>query len=355
MADLADTVIAVTALSVPLSVLDLSPIPDGSTAADALRNSIDLVQHAERLGYTRYWVAEHHNHPGVACTSPPVLISHLACATTTIRVGAGGVMLPNHSSLVVAEQFGMLEALHPGRIDLGLGRAPGTDQLTATALRRAPLTAKDDFPEQFNDLMGYFEGTLPPEHPFHRVRATSAVGNMPKIWMLGSSDYGAHAAAVLSLPYSFAHHFAADNTLLALSTYRSHFQPSGEMPKSYASIGVNVVCAPTDEEADWLAGSGRLAVLRLRTGQPSAFPTPQAAAEHPYTPMERQQIAAWTSAHVVGSPATVAAKLKELVDHTKVDELIVTTMVHDHAARVRSFALLAEAVGLSATSTRAAA
>jgi luciferase family oxidoreductase group 1 len=355
LADLADTVIAVTALSVPLSVLDLSPIPDGFTAADALRNSIDLVQHAERLGYTRYWVAEHHNHPGVACTSPPVLISHLASATTTIRVGAGGVMLPNHSSLVVAEQFGMLEGLHPGRIDLGLGRAPGTDQLTATALRRAPLTAKDDFPEQFNDLIGYFEGTLPPENPFHRVKATSAVGNMPKIWMLGSSDYGAHAAALLSLPYSFAHHFAADNTMLALSTYRSHFRPSDEMPSSYASIGVNVVCAPTDEEADWLAGSGRLATLRLRTGTPSAFPTPNDAAAYPYSPIEREQIRAWTAAHVVGSPTTVVNKLQALVDHTQVDELIITTMLHSHDLRVRSFELLAEAVDLSATSTRAAA
>jgi luciferase family oxidoreductase group 1 len=348
-------VIPVTALSVPLSVLDLSPIPDGFSAADALRNSIDLVQHAERLGYTRYWVAEHHNHPGVACTSPPVLMAHLASATTTIRVGAGGVMLPNHSSLVVAEQFGMLEGLHPGRIDLGLGRAPGTDQLTATALRRAPLTAKDDFPEQFNDLMGYFEGALPAEHVFHRVKATSGAGNMPKIWMLGSSDYGAHAAAVLSLPYSFAHHFAADNTILALRTYRSHFRPSDDMPSSYASIGVNVVCAPTDEEADWLAGSGRLATLRLRTGKPSSFPTPDDAAAYPYSTIEREQIRAWTAVHVVGSPTTVVDKLQHLVDHTQVDELIVTTMVHDHAVRVRSFALLAEAVGLSATSTCAAA
>ena len=249
----------------------------------------------------------------------------------------------------------MLEGLHPGRIDLGLGRAPGTDQLTATALRRAPLTAKDDFPEQFTDLMGYFDGALPPDHVFHRVKATSGAGNLPQIWLLGSSDYGAHAAAVLSLPYSFAHHFAADNTLLALSTYRSHFRPSDDMPTSYASIGVNVVCAPTDEEADWLAGSGRLATLRLRTGRPSMFPTPDDAAAYPYSPMEQQQIRAWTAAHVVGSPTTVAAKLQALIDRTGVDELIVTTMLHSHAFRVRSFELLANAIGISGTTRRAAA
>lgn len=337
-----------TSLSVPLSVLDLCPVPEGSTVADALHNSSDLVQHAERLGYTRCWVAEHHNHPGVACTSPPVMIAHLAAVTKHIRVGSGGVMLPNHAPLVVAEQFGMLEGLYPGRIDLGLGRAPGTDQLTATAIRRAPLTARDDFPEQYNDLIGYFDDSLAPDHPFHRVHATSARGNRPQIWMLGSSDYGAHAAGVLGLPYSFAHHFASAHTYSALDTYRSKFRPTDAMPEPFCSIGVNVVCAPTDDEAEWLASSGRLAMLRLRTGQPSLFPTPEEASTYPFSPMERDHIATWSASQVVGSPTTVAAKLQDLVDRTGVNELVVTTMIHDHPTRVSSYELLAQAAGLSA-------
>lgn len=338
-------------LSVPLSVLDLSPVPDGFSPADALRNSIDLVQHAERLGFTRYWVAEHHNHPGVACTSPPVLLAHLASATSHIRVGSGGVMLPNHSSLIIAEQFGMLEALHPGRIDLGIGRAPGTDQLTASAIRRVPPTGRDNFADQLTDLFGYFDGTLPPTHPFHRVVATSGLGYRPAIWMLGSSDYGAHAAGVLGLPYSFAHHFAADNTLTALATYRQYFRPQDDFSTPFASIGVNLVCAPTDEEADYLAGSVRLSILRLRTGRPSRFPTPQEAADYRYTSLELEHIGNWTAPHVVGSPTTVVRKLQELADRTHVNELIITTMVHDHALRVRSYELLAEAAGPIAISS----
>jgi luciferase family oxidoreductase group 1 len=315
-----------TVLTVPLSVLDLSPVPDGFTPGDALRNSIDLVQHAERLGYLRYWVAEHHNHPGVACTSPPVLLAHLAAASKHIRVGSGGVMLPNHSSLVVAEQFGMLEAFHPGRIDLGVGRAPGTDPLTASAIRRVQPTGRDDFADQLTELFGYFDGTLPLTHPYHRVVATSGLGYRPAIWMLGSSDYGAHAAGMLGLPYSFAHHFAADNTMSALATYRQYFRPPDDLTTPYASIGVNVVCAPTDDEAEFLAGSVRLSILRLRTGRPSRFPSPQEAAGYRYTTQEAEH----------------------LVDRTQVNELIITTMIHDHALRIRSFELLAAAAGQSA-------
>ena len=326
-------------------MLDLSPIADGSTARDALRNSLDLIGHVERLGYHRYWVAEHHSMSSVACTSPPVLIAHLASVSSKIRVGSGGVMLPNHSSLVVAEQFGMLEALHPGRIDLGIGRAPGTDQLTASALRRS-APDRDDFPEQLTELFGYFDGTLPPTHRYHRVRAASALGYRPRIWMLGSSDYGAHAAGVLGLPYSFAHHFASDNTMSALAAYHSSFRPSDEQPTPYTMLGVNVVCAPTDEEAQWLAGSGRLSVLRLRMGRSGPFPSPDEAAAYPYSSLEREQVTAWTRAHVIGSPATVIAKLQALVNRTRTDELMVTTMTHSHALRVRSFELLAEATAM---------
>ncbi len=328
---------------VPLSVLDLSPIAEGSTPRDALRNSRELVVLAERLDYLRYWVAEHHGMPGVASTSPPVLLADLAAATSHIRVGSGGVMLPNHSALVVAEQFGMLEAMHPDRIDLGIGRAPGTDPLTASALRRAPMTGADDFPEQMTELFGYFDGTLPLGHRYHNVHATTGLGYRPAIWMLGSSDYGAQAAGVLGLPYSFAHHFAAGNTVGALTEYRAAFRPSDSLSTPYAMLGVNVVCAATDEEAHWLAGSGRLAVLRLRTGRPSRYPSPEEAAEYPYSSLEVEQIRAWTNSHVIGSPSTVRRKLEDLLDRTRADELMITTMVHSHEARLRSFELLAAA------------
>ncbi|HEU4656838.1 MAG TPA: LLM class flavin-dependent oxidoreductase [Capillimicrobium sp.] len=325
----------------PLSVLDLAPVSSGSTAAQALRNSLDLARHAERLGYHRHWVAEHHNMPGIASSSPPVLIAHIASVTETIRVGSGGVMLPNHQPLVVAEQFGMLEALHPGRIDLGIGRAPGTDQITAHALRRNMDPSADDLPQQLGELLAYFEGRSP------RVRAVPGEGYKPAIWLLGSSGFSAQLAGELGLPFSFAHHFMPQNTLAALDIYRRAFRPSATLEAPYAKIGVAVVCAEDDERARWLASPGGLSFLRLRSGRPSTFPSPEEAAEaaRSFSESERAFVERWGSSHVIGSPETVRAKLEELRERTKADELMITTMVHDHADRLRSYELVAEAVG----------
>ncbi|HZQ86268.1 MAG TPA: LLM class flavin-dependent oxidoreductase [Acidimicrobiales bacterium] len=237
-----------------LSVLDLAPVTSGSTTGDALRHTLDLARHADRLGYNRYWVAEHHNMPGIASSAPAVLIGHVADATERLRVGSGGVMLPNHAPLVVAEQFGMLEALHPGRIDLGIGRAPGTDPVTAAALRRsAEALGADDFPEQLMDLIGFFTGEFPDGHPYRAITAVPALGNMPALWILGSSGYGAQVAGLLGLPFAFAHHCSADYTMPALALYRKAFRPSDVLDAPYAMIGVGVVCADDDERARWLA------------------------------------------------------------------------------------------------------
>lgn len=335
-------------LGIPFSVLDLAPVSEGFTAADALRNSMDLAPVAEELGFTRYWVAEHHNMPGIASSAPAVLLAHLATVTSTMRLGSGGVMLPNHASLVVAEQFGMLEAMHPGRIDLGIGRAPGTDQLTARALRRTmtPQQYVDDFPDQLVELFGYFDGRWPENHPYRVITATPALGYRPAIWLLGSSDYGAHAAGVMGLPYSFAHHFAAANTLVAAETYRNAFRPSSDLAEPYLMLGVSVVCADTDEEARWLAGPGALAFLRLRTGRPGKYPTPEEAAAHEYTPYERAMMDDRLRSQIIGSPATVRAGLEELRERTGANELMITTMVHAHADRLRSYRLTADAVGM---------
>jgi luciferase family oxidoreductase group 1 len=335
---------------VPLSVLDLAPVGEGSSPAAALQASLVLAQDAERLGYTRYWVAEHHNMPGIASSSPPVLLAHAAAVTATIRLGSGGVMLPNHSALVVAEQFGMLEALHPGRIDLGIGRAPGTDQLTARALRRNPLAlAVDDFPEQLIELFGYFDGAFPEGHPYRSITATPGLGYRPTVWLLGSSDYSAQAAGMLGLPFSFAHHFAAGNTLPALAAYREAFRPSQHLDEPHVMLGVSVMCAESDEEARWLAGPGALAFVRLRSGRPGRYPTPEEAAAYNFTPQEREIVKAWTGSHVVGSPETVRRRLAELVARTDADELMITTMTHGPAARLRSYQLVAEVAGLTPT------
>jgi luciferase family oxidoreductase group 1 len=334
---------------VPLSVLDLAPVGVGSSPAEALARSASLARVVEQLGYRRFWVAEHHNMPGIASSSPAVLLAHVAAATTTIRVGSGGVMLPNHAPLVVAEQFGMLEALHPGRVDLGLGRAPGTDQVTASALRRtSSLQESDDFLGQLGDLLGFFTGSFPDDHPYRRITAVPGLGYQPKLWLLGSSDYSAQVAGLLGLPFSFAHHFAAGNTRPALAAYRAAFRPSGELDEPYAMLGVAVLCAPTDAEAQWLAGPGRLAFLRLRQGRPGLYPTPDEAAAHPYTEFEREMIRGWTASHVVGSQATVREGLESLLDQTGANELMITTMAHGFEDRVRSYELVAEAVALRA-------
>jgi luciferase family oxidoreductase group 1 len=333
---------------VPLSVLDLSPIRTGYGPSDALRNSTDLARAVERLGYRRLWVAEHHNMPGIASSAPAVLIAHLAASTERIRVGSGGVMLPNHAPLVVAEQFGTLEALHPGRIDLGIGRAPGTDPATAAALRRSPLPlSHDDFPEELTDLVGFFRGAFPPGHPYHRIRAVPGEGDMPALWLLGSTGYSAQAAALLGLPFAFAHHFSPANTVPALALYRERFRPSEALSEPYAMVAVAVVAAGTSERARWLHGSSRLSVLRLRSGMPGPLPSPEEAAARPYTPDELERIAAFTGDHVVGDPEDVRRGLDDLLDRTGADELMVTSNVYEPAERIRSFELVAELAGLA--------
>jgi luciferase family oxidoreductase group 1 len=341
---------------VPLSVLDTAPVPEGSDPGSALHATIDLARHAERLGYHRYWVAEHHNMPGIASSTPPVLISHIADVTSSMRIGSGGVMLPNHTSLVVAEQFGMLEALHPGRIDLGIGRAPGTDQLTAAALRRSPdgLTA-DEFPEQLIELAGFFTGRWPAGHPYARITAMPGRGYQPSIWLLGSSGYSAQVAGVLGLPFAFAHHFSAANTLPALALYRQHFRPSDALEQPYAMVAAAVICAETDERARFLAGSGALSFLRLRQGRPGAVPSPEEAAAHPYSDVERAFIDDRQATQIIGAPGTVRAGVASLLEASEADELMITTMTFDPADRLRSFELVAGLAGTPAPAAESAA
>ncbi len=324
----------------PLSVLDLSPVAAGTTSGQALRQTTELAQRTEELGYRRFWVAEHHNMPAIASSAPAVLIAHLAAATSTIRVGSGGVMLPNHAPLVVAEQFGTLEALHPGRIDLGIGRAPGTDQFTALALRRTMegLSA-EGFPQELADLIGLFHG-----NPQMRITATPGKGDMPELWLLGSSGFSAQLAGLLGLPFSFAHHFSAANTVPALELYRQNFQPSRWLERPYAMVAVSAICADTDERAAWLSGPAALSFLRMRTGRPQPLATPEEAAAYPYGPGEREFATERFASQAVGSPETVRAKLTELLERTSADELMLTAMVYDIKDRIRSFELIAEKV-----------
>ncbi|OHV42773.1 alkanal monooxygenase [Pseudofrankia sp. BMG5.36] len=329
---------------VPLSVLDLVPVGSGVTAGEAIHNSLDLARHTEQLGFVRYWLAEHHGMPGIASSATALLIGQVAAATSTIRVGSGGVMLPNHSPLVVAEQFGTLGAMFPGRIDLGLGRAPGTDPATARALRRLTGRAltEDEFPDQLAELTTFLAGAeFPTGHRLHGVSAFPRA-EVPPIWLLGSSGYSAQVAGILSLPFSFAHHFSSQNTVPALDLYRSSFRPSPGRERPYAMVATAVLVADTDERADWLAGPIRLTMMRLRTGRPAAYPTPEEAAAYPWTELERSAARQATASHVVGSPETVRAGLQRLLDATGADELMVTTNVHGHADRVRSYELLAE-------------
>ncbi len=332
----------------PLSVLDLAIVSEGSEPADALRNSVELAKHVERLGYGRHWVAEHHNIPGIASSSPPVLMMALADATSEIRIGSGGVMLPNHPPLVVAEQFGMLEALHPGRIDLGIGRAPGTDPITAGALRRSadPLSV-EDFPRQLEQLVGFFEGRYGAEDPHRGITAVPGKGPKPQTWLLGSSDYSASLAAELGWRFSFAHHFSPRNTVPALQIYRDNFKPSEELERPYAKVAVAVICAEDEERARWLAGPARLSFARLRAGNPGRFPTPEQAAEHVYSDQQEAAVKSVSGSAVIGDPGQVKAGLEELVERSGADELMLTTMVHDPADRLRSYELVAEAMGLA--------
>jgi luciferase family oxidoreductase group 1 len=335
--------------NVSLSVLDLAPVASGSTASEALANSVQLAQLAERLGYRRFWVAEHHNMPGIASSSPAVLIAHLASLTDHIRVGSGGVMLPNHTPLVVAEQFGMLEALHPGRIDLGIGRAPGTDPVTAAALRRSVDTlSAEDFPEQLMDLFGFFSGTFPDGHPYRAITAVPGLGNSPAVWLLGSSGYSAQVAGLLGLPFAFAHHFSAENTLPALRLYRESFRPSSVLEHPYVMLGVSVICAESDEDAEGLARPGILSFVRLRSGRPGPLPTPLAAAEYQFTPSERRVVESRRASQVLGGPDTVRRGLDDLLQSTDADELMVTTIVYDQADQLRSYQRIADLADLPA-------
>ncbi len=327
--------------TIPLSVLDVVPVRRGASATDALHESIALARHVEALGYHRYWFAEHHGMPGIASSAPAVMIGQVAAATTTLRVGSGGVMLPNHAPLAIAEQFGTLEALFPGRIDLGIGRAPGTDQLTASALRRGARTA-DDLAELLAELWAFFRGSFPDGHPFAPIQAVPAVGHEPPVWILGSSDYGARLAARLGLPFAFAHHFSHHNTLPALALYRDGFRPSPALAAPQAMIGAIVVVADTDAEARRLALPNALAFLRLRRGRPGAYPSLEETAAYAWAPDERAFADDWLATNVVGSPASVRQQLDALVAATRVDELMVLCAVPDPEARRRSYTLLRE-------------
>jgi luciferase family oxidoreductase group 1 len=326
---------------VPLSVLDLAPVVSGSTSSRALHNTLELAKHVEQLGYTRFWLAEHHNMAGIASSAPAVLVGAVASVTSTLRVGSGGVMLPNHPPLVVAEQFGMLEGLYPGRIDLGLGRAPGTDPRTAAALRRsaAPLSA-DDFPQQLGELLEYF-GDDPDAPRDGGLHAVPAAGNQPPVWLLGSSLYSAQLAGLLGLPFAFAHHFSSENTLPAARAYRANFRPSEALQEPYLLIAAGAWAADDDERARYLAAPSALQWLRLRQGKPTKLPTPEDAADYPYSEMERLVAEDRVSGQIVGGPDTVRRGIDELVAATGANELMLTTSMHSFEDRKRSYELIA--------------
>jgi len=328
---------------VSLSILDLSPVSANSTAAQALRNSLDLARHADGLGYRRYWVAEHHNLPAIASSAPDIMIGQIAAVTKNLRVGSGGVMLPNHAPLMVAERFKVLEALFPGRIDLGLGRAPGTDPATSYALRRRQgISEEDDFLERFNELMLLETRGFPSGHPFHNVRAMPSDVPLPPIYLLGSSDYSAQLAGHIGAAFSFAHHFADFDAAEAMRLYRDSFKPSVSHEKPFAILATHVVCADTDTEAERLATTVDLNFVRRAKGEFQPLSSPDEAAAYDYTPIDRARIARNRERVAVGSPATLKARLMPLIERTKADELMITSMLFDHTARKRSYELLAE-------------
>ena len=322
----------------PLSVLDLAPIVEGGTAADAFRNSLDLAQHAERWGYTRYWLAEHHNMPGIASAATAVLIGHIGAGTRTIRIGAGGIMLPNHAPLQVAEQFGTLASLFPDRIDLGLGRAPGTDHAATVALRRTLQTDPNEFPRDVMEVIDFFREPQPGQ----QVRAVPGAGLRVPVWILGSSLFGAQVAAALGLPFAFASHFAPQLLHEAIGIYRERFTPSEYSTRPYVMLGVNVVAADTDAEARFLASSGRQSFASLRSGRPIPLPPPSKEWER--DPADRSDMSNQTRVSFVGAPDTIRGQMQEFVARTHADELIVVAHIYDHAARLRSYRLAMETV-----------
>jgi luciferase family oxidoreductase group 1 len=322
---------------IPFSILDLAPITEGGDAAQSFRNTLDLARHAERWGYQRFWLAEHHGMPGIASAATAVLIGHVAGGTSTIRVGAGGIMLPNHSPLVIAEQFGTLESLFPGRIDLGLGRAPGSDQLTARALRRNLASDADQFPQDVAELMDYFSATQR-----HAVRAVPGAGLNVPIWILGSSLFGAQLAAALGLPYAFASHFAPAQMMQAIALYRSTFRPSAHLEKPYVMLGFNVFAADTEEEAQFLATSMQQAFVNLRSGHPKRLQPPMEGYLNRIGPQERALLDQVLSCAAIGSRNTVKRILKNFIEQTGADELMITSQIFDHPARLRSYEITAE-------------
>jgi luciferase family oxidoreductase group 1 len=322
---------------IPFSVLDLSPIVEGATAAQAFRNSLDLAQHAERWGYRRYWFAEHHGMPGVASAATAVVIGHVAGGTRTIRVGAGGVMLPNHAPLVIAEQFGTLESLYPGRIDLGLGRAPGTDTRTAMALRRDPVMAGERFPEDVLELQSYFAAAQPGQ-----IRAVPGAGLAVPLWLLGSSLFSAQLAAQLGLPFAFASHFAPDYLMAALAAYRRQFRPSSSLEAPYAMVGVTAFAADTDAEAQRLFTSLQLQFVNLRRGMPGPLHPPVESMEGRWSAAEQAGVDHAFAYAAVGSRQTVRERLRQVIEQTQADELMLTAQIFDHQARLRSFEIVAE-------------
>ncbi|HEX6913524.1 MAG TPA: LLM class flavin-dependent oxidoreductase [Longimicrobium sp.] len=335
---------------IPFSVLDLAPVVEGGTPAQALRNTLDLARHAERWGYRRYWLAEHHNMAGVASAATSVVIAHVAGGTSTIRVGAGGIMLPNHAPLVIAEQFGTLESLFPGRIDLGLGRAPGSDPVTAAALRRTLAGGADTFPQDVLELMAYFK-----PHAGQRVRAVPGEGLDVPFWILGSSLFGAQLAASLGLPYAFASHFAPGAMYQAIQLYRERFEPGEQLQKPYVMLGFNVFAADTDEEGRLLMTSVQQAFAGLRRGRPGRLRPPVEGFVETLDPMERAMLSDALACSAAGSPETVRRGLESFIARTGADELMITSQVYDHAARVRSYEITARVRDAMAADSQAAA
>jgi luciferase family oxidoreductase group 1 len=334
---------------VPLSVLDLSPVTTATPGSVALRNSLDLARLAERLGYKRYWVAEHHNLANIASSAPEIMIGQIAAVTSEIRVGSGGVMLPNHAPLMVAERFKVLEALFPGRIDLGLGRAPGTDPVTSYALRaRQDPREGDDFLERFQELLLLERRGFPDNHPFHKVRAVPTDVPLPPIWLLGSSGYSAELAAAVGMGFAFAHHFSDYDAESAMLSYRAHFKPSPTLAEPYAILGAAVIAADTDAEAERIGSSAELHFVRRAKGEYAPLASPEEAAAYPYTPIDRERMARQRTRVIIGGIERVKERLESLIESTRADELMVTSMVYDHGARKHSYELLARVFALPA-------
>jgi luciferase family oxidoreductase group 1 len=326
---------------IPLSILDLAPITQGSNAARSFHDTLDLAQHAEKWGFQRFWLAEHHGMPGIASAATAVLLAYVGAGTKTIRIGAGGVMLPNHSPLLIAEQFGTLESLYPGRIDLGLGRAPGSDPVTSRALRRNLQTSSDEFPQDVIELMEYFAGEDT------KVRAVPGAGLSVPIWILGSSLFGAQLAAALGLPYAFASHFAPGQMMDAIEMYRARFRPSAQLARPYVMLGFNAFAADTTEEAELLATSVQQAFVNLRSGRPSTLPPPVPHYAEKISPAERAIIDSALSCSAIGTPEKVRAGLDAFIARTGADELMITSQIYDHTARLRSYELVAEIMNAS--------